>query len=277
MKHRNVLKFGALLILPLVMWGCFEEQDFDLSEANQVEWAPPDRSTSSLSDGITLDADQEESEVHSYEVQLIGAHADSDRSVSVSVNEDASEAVEGEHFELASTSVTISANSSSAEVDVEILADAFENRDELFFQLILEDGDELRAAPNMSVLDVDVEKQDVEFSADLEGTEDYEDVEGSIEVEGFAPDEMFVADISLDELAEEESYQWGIYRDSCDDPGDLIGQEEDYPEMETEEEEHSASAEAEVDVRLFQADEIHVRVYDDGLMGDDLVACQELE
>ena len=277
MKQRNVFKFGALLILPLLMWGCFEENEFDLSDANQVEWAPPDRSSSSLSDDIILDADQTESVTMSYEVQLIGAHADSDRSVGVAVNEDASEAIEGEHFELHTTTVTIPANSSSAEVEVEIFADAFENRDERFFQLVLQDGDELRAAPNMSDLDLDVEKLDVEFSADLEGTEDYEDVTGSIDVEGFAPDEMFVADISLEELAEQETYAWAIYRGSCEDNGDLVGDEADYPELETDEEEHSASAEAEVDVRLYQADDLNVRVFDDGLLGDDLVVCQELD
>lgn len=277
MNYSNLLKLGALLILPLMMWGCFEEQDFDLSDANQVEWAPPDPASSSLSDDIIFDADQTESEVHSYEVQLIGAQADEGRSVGVTVNEDASEAIEGEHFELQTTTVTISANSNNAEVDVEIMADAFENRDELFFQLVLQDGDKLRAAPNLAELDLEVEKLDVEFISDFEGTEDYKDVVGSIEVEGFAPEERFEADISLEGLAEQSSYEWALYRGTCEDMSDdVVGEEVDYPELETGEEETSASTEADVNVRIFQDDELNVRTYEDALLGESLVACQNL-
>lgn len=277
MKRNNLFKFGALLVLPLIVWGCFEEQDFDLSDVNQVEWAPPNPASGSLSYTANLDADQDDSKTLTFTAQLIGAQSGSDRSVSVAVNQDESSAVEGQHFDLESTTVTFAANSSQSEVDVVIYADAFENRDELGFQLVLQDGDELRAAPNLSALDVDVEKDDVAFSTDLEGTDNYEDVSGSADVEGFAVDERFEAEISLEELAEEESYQWGIYRGTCEDMGnDLVGDEADYPELETGEEETSASAEAEIDVRIFQADELNVRVYDDALLGADLVTCGDL-
>ncbi len=278
MKRNNLFKFGALLVLPLIVWGCFEEHDYDLSDVNQVEWAPPNPASGSLSYTANLDADQDDPKTLTFTAQLIGAHADQDRSISVAVDQDESSAVEGQHFDLESTTVTFAANSSQSEVEVVIYADEFDNRDELGFQLVLQDGDELRAAPNLASLDVDVEKDDVSFSADLEGTEDYEDVSGSIDVEGFAVDERFEAEISLEELAEEETYQWGIYRGTCEDmDDDLVGDEADYPDLETDEEETSASAEAEVDVRIYQADELNVRVYDDGLLGSDLVICGDLD
>ncbi len=275
MNRPNIFKLATLLVLPLVMWGCFEEQEFDLGDENQLEFAPPDPASGSLSYTATMDADQDESKTVEFTVQLIGGHEDHDRTASVAVDADASEAVEGEHFDLIDSEVVIEANSSSDEVELEIYADAIDNDEELFLLLEIQGSDELEAAPNLSRLEVDLVKHEVEFEAELEGTEDYEDVEGTASIEGNTEDEMFTADISLEGLEEESSYPWAVYEGTCETNDGVVGDEGDYPALETDEEETSASEEAEIDVRLYQDDDLHVRVYDEDLLGDDLVACQD--
>jgi len=165
MEFKTFIKLAALSMLPILMWGCFEDHasQFHLDDANQVEWAPPDRSSSSLSYTATLEADQTENETITLEVQLIGAQTGSDRVVGVAVSEDG-DAEAGQHFEILNSNneVVIPANSSSGTVEVQILASNIGNGESVSTILELQDGDELRAAVNLKDLSLTIEKEEPE-------------------------------------------------------------------------------------------------------------------
>lgn len=160
MKYQTIVKFSVLLMLPLLMTGCFEDHasQFHLDDANEVEWAPPNRASSSLTYTANLDADQTEPKTVSLEVQLIGAQSGSDRSVGVAVSE--TDADEGTHFELSSSDVVIPANSNSGTVDVQILAENIENGENFSVTLELQEGTELGVATNLKDLLLTIEKDD---------------------------------------------------------------------------------------------------------------------
>ena len=158
MKYKTTLKFTVLLLLPLLMWGCFEDHasQFHLDDINQVEWAPPDRSSSSLTYTANLEEDQTESKTVAFTAQLIGAQTGSDRSVGVEVSE--TDADEGVHFELLDDEIVIPGNSSSGEAEVRILAENIENGGSYSVTLELQEGSELGVAVNMKDLLLTIEK-----------------------------------------------------------------------------------------------------------------------
>lgn len=158
MIHKTIYKLFALILMPLFIIGCFEDHasQFHLDDANQVEWAPPDRSTNSLSYSATIEPDQTDPLVLEFEVQLIGAQAGADRTAGVAVSE--TDGSEGVHFELLTTEVVISSNSNHGQVEVQINSGALENGESFSFSLELQEGPELGVATNMKDLFVDVEK-----------------------------------------------------------------------------------------------------------------------
>jgi len=161
MRYQTLLKLTAFFLLPMFLWGCFEDHasKFHLDDANQVEWAPPDRSSSSLSYTATLEADQTEDKTITLEVQLIGAQSGSDRVVGVAVSD--GDAVEGQDFEILNSNneVVIPANSNHGNVDVQILASNIENGESVSTILELQEGPELGVAVNMKDLSLTIEKE----------------------------------------------------------------------------------------------------------------------
>lgn len=164
MKYQTVLKITTLLILPFLMWGCFEDHaaQFHLDDANQVEWAPPDRAATSniYTYNAEIEADQTDPKILTFEVQLIGAQTGSDRTAGVAISE--TDADEGVHFELLTTEVVIPANSNHGEVEVQINSDAIENGDAFSVSLELQEGPELAVAVNMKDLFINVQKLEPE-------------------------------------------------------------------------------------------------------------------
>lgn len=158
MKYQTIVKLSALLVLPLLMWGCFEDHasQFHLDDINQVEWAPPDRSSSSLSYTANLDADQTEPKTVSFTVQLIGAQTGSDRTAGVAVSD--TDADQGVQFELLDSEVVIPANSNHGTVEVRILSDNIENGGIYSAILELQEGPELGVATNMKDMNLTIEK-----------------------------------------------------------------------------------------------------------------------
>lgn len=158
----NMFKYSILLILPLLFVGCFEDHasQFHLDDANQVEWAPPNRNSSSLSATVNLEADQTESETLILEVQLIGAQTNSARSVFVTVNEEETDATEDTHFSILNSGneVVIPANSNHGEVEITILAENISNGESFSAVLELQEGDELGVAKNMKDMSLTIEK-----------------------------------------------------------------------------------------------------------------------
>ncbi len=158
MKYTKIIKFALLMALPLLLWGCFEDHasKFHLDDINQLEWAPPNPASSSLSYTANLDADQTESKIVSLEVQLIGAQTGSDRTGGVAVAD--TDADEGVHFDLLSSDVVIPANSNHGTVEVEIHADNIANGESYSVTLELQPGSELGVASNMKDMNLSIEK-----------------------------------------------------------------------------------------------------------------------
>lgn len=160
MNTKFLYKLSALFILPFLFLGCFEEHatQFHLDDVNQVEWAPPDPSSSSLSYTAELDADQTEPVTIELEVQLIGAQTSSERTAGVIVSE--TDADEGVHFELLSNDVLIPANSNHGIVQVQILSENIANGESYSAILELQESSELGVAVNMKDMDFRIEKDE---------------------------------------------------------------------------------------------------------------------
>lgn len=161
MKYINIFKIALLILASFLLMSCdglFEDHasQFHLDDVNQVEWAPPDRSSSSLSYTAELDADQTEPETVTLEVQLIGAQIGSDRTAGVEVSD--TDAEVGVHFELVNSEVVIPANSNHGSVEVQILADNIANGESYSATLELQEGPELGVALNMKDLNLSIEK-----------------------------------------------------------------------------------------------------------------------
>lgn len=162
MKYKLLIKLSVLLFTALLMWGCFEDHasQFHLDDANQVEWAPPDRSSSSLTYTATLEPGQTDNETITFEVQLIGAQSGADRTVGVEATD--GDAVEGTDFEILNSNneVVIPANSNSGTVEVQILAANIEDGESISAILELQEGPELGVAVNMKDLVLTIEKEE---------------------------------------------------------------------------------------------------------------------
>lgn len=158
MLKQSKIKFVLLLLVPFLMLGCFEDHasKFHLDDINQLEWAPPNPSSSSLSATITVPADETETQTASFTVNLIGAHASSDRTAGVNVA--STDANEGVHFDLTSTEVVIPANSSFGEVEVIVHSENLNNGDSYSLTLELQPGSELEVAVNMKDLNLTIQK-----------------------------------------------------------------------------------------------------------------------
>lgn len=165
MINRKSLKLGvALLLLPLLLVGCFEEELITYDGPSVVEWEPPDRADNLLELTAALDPDQQEPEDITLGVQLIGPQENTDRTINVGVSEDASEAQEGVHFEILNDGNTavIPANDSFGDVDIRIHADQLENGETLEAILVLEESDDLGVAENMREFELTIEKEEPE-------------------------------------------------------------------------------------------------------------------
>lgn len=161
MIFKNTLKLTSLLLAVLLVMGCdglFEDHasQFHLDDINQVEWARPNPASSSLSYTAELEAGQTEPEIVELTVQLIGAHAGSDRTAGVAVSD--TDATEGVHFELLNSEVVIPANSSFGTVEVRILADNIADGESYSVTLELQEGPELGVAVNMKDMNLSIEK-----------------------------------------------------------------------------------------------------------------------
>lgn len=161
MKYINVVKLTALLLFTTVLVSCdglFEDHasQFHLDDINQVEWAPPNPASSSLSYTAELEAGQTAPETVSLEVQLIGAQTGSDRTAGVAVSD--TDATEGVHFELLNSEVVIPANSNHGTVEVRILAENIADGESYSVTLELQEGPELGVATNMKDMNLSIEK-----------------------------------------------------------------------------------------------------------------------
>ena len=112
------------------------------------------------------------------------------------------------------------------------------------------------------------------WEATLEGIEPFEDVEGTVEVTAGA--NSFKAEIAIEGAEEGAEFDWTVARGTCEEPGNAVGQANQYPALEVDEE-GKASAEATINVKLDKSQDYIVQVIDNS--GDDPapVACGALE
>lgn len=145
-------KVLLIVLLPFLFWGCddlFDEGDWEKSfeDDPQVEFKP-------LSQEVDDDAG-----ATTVAVQLIGEQRDSDLQVDFSADGDA---VEGEHYELATSSpVTIDAGTSSSDVEITLIEGSVE--DEVALQLNLDGTNaDVEPAPNLSEATVFIQEPEEE-------------------------------------------------------------------------------------------------------------------
>lgn len=278
MHHLKTLKIPAVLAFMLVLSGCFEDREF-MFEEQQFEWTPPNPANNELDKTVTMNADQSESETAELTITYAGEHQDEELTAVFEVNPEQSQAEEGVHFDFVTGhETTVPANSSESEpIEIEVYPEEIENGTELSAVFEITDDSDVEPMANYRQFEFDMEKMDVEFDADLEGTDDHDEVEGSVSINGNTSEQIFEASISLSELEQEETYNWSVHAGTCADDEGVIGDGTDYDEMETGEDDNSATASSEIDYRLNQNEEYHVRVFIDGMLGNDLVTCGELQ
>lgn len=273
MNYSTVIKISVLFVLPLLLLGCFEDHasQFHLDDINQVEWAPPDRSSSSLSYSADIEADRTSPKILEFEVQLIGAQTGSDRSIGVSVS--ATNGDEGSQFNLLTPTVTIPANSNHGTAQVEVVSENVGNGRDFSFTLELQETSDLEVAVNMKDMNVSVDKDVVSLSASFSG-EDDSDPSGSSSLTGFSKPDHFDASVSVQNFAPNATFSWQVHNGTCAAAEDVVGDAADYPAIETDGD-GSGSVSAEIDGRIFQAGPHSLRIQDDLLNIE--VACTDYE
>lgn len=158
MNYQKISKLTLLIVLPLLLWGCFEDHasNFHLDDINQVEWAPPNRATSNLSYTANLAADQTEPKIVTLQVQLIGAQSSNARTAGVRAA--AGDAQEGTDFEILNSEVVIPANSNHGDVEIRINSANLDNGDNVNVILELTEGPELGVAVNLKDFNLRIQK-----------------------------------------------------------------------------------------------------------------------
>jgi hypothetical protein len=137
MKSLNAVLLVALLGVSLSACDFFEQRDRSYQGPPQLEFAPLTETVDEGDGAITTN------------VQLIGPQRDSALPVSYVVD-DSSTAVEGTHFNLASTSVSIDAGESAADVEIDILDnDADDGDTNYVLYLSLQESDGVEPAANL--------------------------------------------------------------------------------------------------------------------------------
>lgn len=112
----------ALLMLSVVLAGCFENPPITYDGPAIAEFAPNRTAAGGYSRAITLAPDATSDVQSTVTVQMVGPHVNSPTTVNYRVH-DASTAVAGTHFAYAPEgSVTIPAGESSATIQVTVLA-----------------------------------------------------------------------------------------------------------------------------------------------------------
>jgi len=135
-------KLLILALIPLFALGCNDL--FDTGDAEKV-WDGLQLGFFPLQQEVSLEDD----DVATVEVQLIGAHQDSDVNVSFSVSGE-STAVAGEHYNLVTSSpVTLSSGTSTVDIVVELIDESVESGS---VRLILDlaDSDGIESAANLN-------------------------------------------------------------------------------------------------------------------------------
>ena len=140
-------KLILFLLVSMVMFGCQDWNPIDGFDKGHTERefdGDPQVGFFPLSQEVS-----EAAGATSVEIQLIAEQRDSDLQVDFSVDGE-STAVEGEHFEFASSSpATISANSSTVDVGIELISGNVEGEVALILSLDGASGD-VEPAPNFS-------------------------------------------------------------------------------------------------------------------------------
>ena len=140
--HKLHINLVVIVTLSLTIASCdlFELRDRTFDSDPQVEFFPLSR---------TLTLSQSTSGITTINVQLIGEQRDSDLPLTVSVESSTTTAVEGQHYNLPSTSVNIPAGASTADFDINVTGENLSAGEAVVLVLELQGTDQVRAAPNL--------------------------------------------------------------------------------------------------------------------------------
>lgn len=95
------------------------------------------------------------------------------------------------------------------------------------------------------------------WRAELVGTDGYDEIEGQVSVESTSS--RIEIEIVLSGIEADVEYTWEIAGGTCEDPGDPLGDEDDFPGL-TGDEDGSATANATVGVGLVSGEDYHTSV-----------------
>ena len=148
-----ITKLFVLLLVSVSLTGClndlFEQDDQTFDGTPQLEFRPQTD---------TYDEDEGEIEVL---VQLIGPQRDSDISVFFEVNSSETDAIEGTHYDLVSSSpVTLAANTSAASVTINLNGTSLSDGETRTLVLTLSDQNEVLPAENLKNYTLTIEGLD---------------------------------------------------------------------------------------------------------------------
>lgn len=150
-KLFTVLSF----VVALMITGCFEDRE-SLFEEKVLEWEPPNPANNLLNTTVELDAGATENEIVTLRIRYAGEHQSEPITGVFAVETDA---VEGTHYTISSTSTTIPANSSfSDEVNIEVLSEAIEDGETFDIILTITDESDLPPMENYKTFVLSVEK-----------------------------------------------------------------------------------------------------------------------
>lgn len=153
MKNKIFIRILTLLLVSLFLNGClndlFEQKDQTFQGEPKLEFRPQTD---------TFDEDEGTIDVL---VQLIGPQRGSDLSVAFSVNSAETDAVEGTHYELVTSSpVTLAANSSATAVTINLNGTTLDDGEVRTLVLTLDENNEVEPAENLKNYTLTIEGVD---------------------------------------------------------------------------------------------------------------------
>lgn len=139
------LKLLVIALLPLLFTGCLNDL-FDEGDTKKIYDGPAQ---------VIFFPQQQEVEIEEgtaeVEIQLVADAQNSDLSVSFSVDAENSDAVEGTHYNIITSSpVNIPSGSHSVNIEIELIEDSLDEGDEVELRLILEGAEGVPAAENLN-------------------------------------------------------------------------------------------------------------------------------
>lgn len=142
MNNKRHIELLVLLLISVSLTGClndlFSQKDLTYQDDPQLEFRPLNATEAEDAGAVEV------------LVQLIGPQQDSDTPISFSVNSSETDAVEGTHYDLATSSpVSLAANSSAATITINLNGTTLNDGEIRTLVLTLDESNEITPAENL--------------------------------------------------------------------------------------------------------------------------------